>query len=525
LRFDGLPPHAARVKPRVVLFHPRVAAPDLHRLPWSILQVAGNLDRNRFTPVLIDGGKERDPIGRLVQAAEGAALVGISCFTGNQTLHALKAARALRRAYPLLPLVWGGAHPSMYTTETLEDPHVDVVVKGQGEAAFARVTEAIASGSEPARIPGVSYKTRRGELVLGSRPEFLDQQGFGRPPFEDLDPNRYLVHLLVGRRALTYHSSTGCPYACQFCTVNFEFDFGWTGYSAERVLDELGYLFRRAPSADAIEFADSNLVVNKRRLIAISEGLLSRGLARPWIAFARPDQLARLPREVWKLMADSGCRRFFVGVESGDPRVLARVKKEHTVEQVMTMAERMAEFGIQPDLSFTLGYPEDPERDVRMSLELGRTLKRIVPGSVFVLNTYTPYESTPLFEDAVRHGLKKTASLAEWERAEWRDFGFRKAITPWMTPAIDRLIRDFETVAGSAFFREEDLYRHRGAPLKGGLAREAMIALARRRWQSGDTTRPLAVKAARRVFFLLNRSLLDVGASLVEGHQAGARPT
>lgn len=515
-------------RPKIVLFHPRVSSPQLHRLPWPILQVGGNLDPTRYEVVLVDGGKARDPIQTIIDAAAGASVVGISCFTGNQTIHALKAARALRRHYPWLPLVWGGAHPSMYVKETIEDPNVDVVIKGQGEEAFALAVERLVAKEEPRDIPGVTFKTARGEPVLGGKATFRDQNTFGRPPFEQIDPRDYLVHLLVGAKAITYHSSTGCPFACQFCTVNFEFNFGWSGYSAERVIDELGYLIGRAPETDAIEFADSNLIVNKQRTIELCEGLLESGLARPWIAFGRPDQLAKMPREVWKLMADSGCKRFFVGIESGDPDVLRKVKKEHTVEQVVMMSERMAEFGITPDASFTLGYPENPERDVRLSLEIARTIKRIVPSAVFVLNTYTPYESTPLFADAVAHGLRTTSSLSDWESEQWRNFGFRKKITPWMTDDIDRMIRDFETVAGTAFFLEEDLYRFKGVAMRGRSIRSAMVALAERRWKNATSRFPYEVRAARRLFFLMNPKLNDMGPSLVDGHQAGLieeRPT
>jgi radical SAM superfamily enzyme YgiQ (UPF0313 family) len=513
----------SRSKTKIVLFHPRVSRPDLHRLPWSILQLAGNIDRERFEIVLVDGGKEPDAIGALVRAAEGARVAGISCFTGNQTVAALKAARALRRAHPALSLVWGGAHPSMYVRETIADPNVDVVVKGQGEHAFACAAEALAEGSDPKDIAGVTYKTKKGEVIFGARNKMRDQNAFGRPPFEAIDPSRYLVHIMVGKKALTYHSSTGCPFPCSFCTVNYEFELGWTGYGAERVVDELSYLLSRAPAADAIEFADSNLIVNTKRTIAIAEGMLRKAITRPWIAFGRPDQLARMPREVWKLLYESGCRRFFVGIESGDPEILKRVKKEHTVDEIMTMAERMAEFGITPDLSFTLGYPGDPERDVRMSLDLARRLKSIVPSAVFILNTYTPYEGTPLFSDAVSNGLRATASLSEWETERWRSFGFRKNVTPWMTEKIDRLIRDFETIAGAAFFLDEDLYRFKCSPLRARSLRDAMITLAKRRWQKGQIDRPIEIVALRRLLFALNPSLGEEGSPFVDGHQAGVK--
>src|SRR5262245_35231953 len=113
-----------RARPKVVLFHPRVARPELHRMPWAVLVLAGNIDRDRVEVVIVDGGKEPDPIRALFDACDGALVCGISCFTGNQTVNALKAARALRRRFPALTLVWGGAHPSMYVKETIEDSNV-----------------------------------------------------------------------------------------------------------------------------------------------------------------------------------------------------------------------------------------------------------------------------------------------------------------------------------------------------------------------------------------------------------------
>lgn len=513
-----------RARPKIVLFHPRVALPHLHRMPWSVLVLAGNIDRTRFDVVIVDGGKEPDPIRALFDACEGALCCGISCFTGNQTVNALKAARALRRRHPALPLIWGGAHPSMYVKETIEDVNVDIVVRGQGESAFAQVCEAIAAGAEPANIPGVTYKTKKADVIFGNKEKMGDQNSFGRPPFEMLDPSKYLVHIMVGGRAITYHSSTGCPFPCQFCTVNFEFEMGWSAYSAERVVEELKDLLKLAPETDSIEFSDSNLIVNTKRVEKLCQGMIEANIVRPWIAFGRPDQLAKMSNEHYALMAKSGCKRFFVGIESGDPRMLTKVQKEHTNEQVFTMAEKMRAHGISADLSFTLGYPEDPVRDVKMSLDLARDLKKILPSAVFVLNTYTPYESTPLFSDAVAHGLKPTETLSDWEAKEWRNFGFRKSVTPWMTADIDRSIRDFETVASSAFIVEEDIYKHFGVKtIHGQWIKKAMIALAKKRFLSDRTDQPYDVLALRKLFFALNPRLGDSGPPLVDGHQAGIK--
>jgi radical SAM superfamily enzyme YgiQ (UPF0313 family) len=96
--------------------------------------------------VIIDGRLEADPSARWSQRGKGAVCVGITVLTGAPIHDALAVSRAVKSAQPACRVVWGGWHPSLFATECLADPSVDVVVSGQGEDAFRDIVDRLIAG-------------------------------------------------------------------------------------------------------------------------------------------------------------------------------------------------------------------------------------------------------------------------------------------------------------------------------------------------------------------------------------------
>src|SRR5919106_2836195 len=117
-------------KPRVVLYNPRAV---FYTMPLALLALGSALDRDEVEVVIIDGRLERDPVRRVVTAAEGALCVGITVLTGAPIRDALAVSRAVKRRHPSCPVIWGGWHPSLFAHECAGEPSVDAVVVGQGE--------------------------------------------------------------------------------------------------------------------------------------------------------------------------------------------------------------------------------------------------------------------------------------------------------------------------------------------------------------------------------------------------------
>src|SRR5688500_15603961 len=115
-------------------------------MPLALVAIGSALDRQKVDVVIIDGRLENDPVRAVVDASRGALCVGISVLTGAPIHDALAVSRAVKRARPDCPIVWGGWHPSLFADQCLAEPSVDVVVTGQGEDAFREIVDRLLGG-------------------------------------------------------------------------------------------------------------------------------------------------------------------------------------------------------------------------------------------------------------------------------------------------------------------------------------------------------------------------------------------
>jgi anaerobic magnesium-protoporphyrin IX monomethyl ester cyclase len=53
-------------------------------------------------------------------------------------------ARAAKKYAPDVPVIFGGWHPSLLPGQTLQEPFVDAIVRGQGELTLLEVAENLA---------------------------------------------------------------------------------------------------------------------------------------------------------------------------------------------------------------------------------------------------------------------------------------------------------------------------------------------------------------------------------------------
>ena len=104
-------------KPKVVLYNPDAV---FYTMPLGLLAVASALDAKKYDVVIVDARLESDVDGRLRRELPGALLFGITVLTGAPIRDALRVSRFAKSLRADLPVVWGGWHPSLFPTKTLE---------------------------------------------------------------------------------------------------------------------------------------------------------------------------------------------------------------------------------------------------------------------------------------------------------------------------------------------------------------------------------------------------------------------
>jgi len=405
-------------KPKVVLYNPRAV---FYTMPLAVMAIASALDRDNIDVVIVDGRLENDPVAAVIAAARSAVCVGVTVLTGAPIHDALAVSRAIKSTYPTMPIVWGGWHPSLFASECLDEPAVDIVVSGQGEDTFRNIVDRLIAG----------------EPVAGTQTAPLkDLNAFPAHDYSLIPVERFFA--LKGSRQIDYISSQGCRFRCAFCADPAVFNRGWTGLEPERIAGEIAFLDQRY-SVDDVAFQDETFFTHAQRVNALADEFLKRNLSITWTATLRADQACRLGDELFAKVVRSGLRRVMVGVESGSQEMLDRLHKDMKLEQVRATADMCTRHGVGAIFNFIVGFPGESEQSMQATLALAKQLRRSNPDFETPIFYYRPYPGNPMAELSAERGYVFPRGLEQWA-----DFDYVAGRGPWITPAQWQQVERFK---------------------------------------------------------------------------------
>lgn len=437
----------------LVLYNPPSSASRKPVLPMSLLSL-GALLEERVDYAIVDGNLETDPLAAIGRRLSGgdADVVAVTVMPGPQLAAAVPLCRALKQRHPHVRIVWGGYFPSQHYEVCLDDPAVDVVVRGHGEMAFAPLVNRLQAGAAFDDLEGLAYRDAGGSVVdrgLATMPHPQDLPDF---PYHRVDMARYARRTFLGARTLSHHSSYGCPFVCNFCAVVNLAKGRWLSQSAPRTAAVVERLVREF-GADSVEFYDNNFFVDERRIVEFAERIAPLGIG--WWGEARIDTMLRFAPDTWALMRRSGLRMVFLGAESGSSETLRRMDKGGTLtpEKTLEFVARAAQYDIVPELSFIIGNPPDPEADVRGTLAFIRRVKRANPHTEVIFYLYSPVPlAGDLYDKAQASGFRFPTTLDGWIDPGWLGFAQRRGQGLfWVRDRVQRAVHDFERVLHARF--------------------------------------------------------------------------
>ncbi|MHB0914826.1 MAG: B12-binding domain-containing radical SAM protein [Thermoleophilia bacterium] len=411
---------------KVVLIFPRLRRESNIWAPLPLQAIAGPLIEAGFDVELIDARTIHPHLPDILEAVRGCLYVGLSVMTGLQIHDAVLISREIKRAYPDIPVVWGGYHASMLPEQTLVEDYIDIVIRGQGQVAAVELARRLEQGAPLSDIAGLCYKDD-GKRVISDYPKLVDIDQFPPTPYDVIDIEQYMVNDL-GTRTMKFFSSQGCPFGCGFCAETSMYGRGWVGFPAERVVDEIAALVEDY-GVNALDFADTNFFVSKKRVRAICEGIIERGLDVKWAADVRTKQFIDFPEDLLKLIYKAGCRRLLLGAESGSQQALQQIGKQTTVHDTLHVARLCDQLGIIARFTTMFGFPGEPEKDIELTLRMIEGIKAVNEDFEVHGFFFAPYPGAPMYDEAVRLGFVPPDHLEGWA-----DFDLTELHTPWVNP-------------------------------------------------------------------------------------------
>jgi ribosomal peptide maturation radical SAM protein 1 len=296
----------------------------------------------------------------LVDEFAGVRVVAFSSTFQQNTASFALAAR-LKQRYPDIVTVFGGANfdGEMGLELVRSVDCVDLAVIGEGDTAFPRLLDALATGADLSAIPGVAR--RIGDEVVATPP------APPRDQLDDLPPPDYGEYFERAARlglptdhiAIPFESARGCwwgaKHHCTFCGLNGT-TMRFRAKSPERVLAELDQQSRRYRTFrfDAVDnILDPGYL--KTLLPAITEG------RRDYEIFY--EVKANLTRPQLKALAAAGVTQLQPGLESLSTAVLKLMDKGVRAAQNVNLLRWARYYGIAVGWNILWGFPSEKAAD------------------------------------------------------------------------------------------------------------------------------------------------------------------
>lgn len=361
----------------------------------------------------VDYWDERfDDFEGLKNKAKQAKIFGVSSLSGFMLGRTIDILKWCKKEYPDKPTILGGVHATFLPENSLQEPFVDYVVLGEGEERLPKLLEAIFTKKEFKEIDGIGYK-ENGELIINERKKVFDLANSYVSPLSHRTERYFKI--AAKRNEVILPSSRGCPWsrkACTFCCVDGQYLGKYRALPFKYWQKDVEKIYNLHPFT-LLELEDENSAYFLKYIYQYGGFLKSKGIK--YHLHLRADQL--LNEEKVNRMAETGCMRVHIGVESGNERIRNEIfQKKESNEDIITAVKLLAKHGIEGVYTYMIGAPTETQKEISDTLQFSDTISQIHPkrksrSTIYVLMALP---GTIIFETAKKWNWKFPQTMEEW---------------------------------------------------------------------------------------------------------------
>lgn len=424
--------------------------------PLGLLSVGTVLDREGYAVKILDGAQEQSYISEVKKeiAQNKFVFIGISVMT-SQVPSALEVSKLIKETVPDIPVVWGGVHPTLFPGQACRNDSIDIAVIGEGEFTSVELVKALRSGQGLENVSGIAYKKGNEAIFNPGRSQadindipFFNYDLVGIEDYIKKDRSDIGGKHIEGgpiRRSLPILSGLGCPHNCKFC-IESVLKKKYRRRNVKQLVGEVKRLIKKYRIND-IGFIDDLFFADRRWLLDFLDLIESESIKFSWSSSVRANYFHKdyINLDLLKKMRRLGCYHLGLGAESGSQRILDKIDKGITKEQVLNAARLCKESGINLNMSFMIGFPDESMEETRETIKFAYQAVSINPVNSYINgpNVYRPYPGSALFEEAIKdYGFRLPDSLEGWSEVYSHNEGyFKLEDLPWIKNP--RLIRKY----------------------------------------------------------------------------------
>lgn len=237
------------------------------------------------------------------------------------------------------------------------------VVDSQGEATLAHLVSALRAGEDPATVPNLVY-FRGGELVR--TPVFPESNSMDEV---DIKWSEFGQEEDLGA-TVQMRTARSCAFKCSFC--NYPTRAGKLTLAGLDTIERELESVRSLGTVRNVVFIDDTFNVPLPRFKDICRMMIEKKFNFNWFSYFR---CSNSDEEAIELMAKSGCKGVFLGIESGSPAILKNMNKAASVERYAEGIKALRQHGIATFGSFIVGFPGETDDTVEETVNFIREHK------------------------------------------------------------------------------------------------------------------------------------------------------
>jgi radical SAM superfamily enzyme YgiQ (UPF0313 family) len=319
----------------------------------------------------------------------------------------IKAREMIRETGKGARFIFMGPYPTAFPWELLDNKGDTTVVRGEPEMTTLKLVQTLQSRGPLGEVENIVYK-EKDDLKYGKPAEFI--QDIDKLPIPDrslLDHSVYFNSKMKRSPQTVILTSRGCSYRCWYCFPNSLSYVREAVHkerhgkkppirlmSVERVQKELEAIANAG--FRAVSVMDDNFIWGEKRTLELCA--LFKKYDLEWSCLARADQITE---PIVKAMKESGCTYVDMGIESFDPEILNRIRKDLDIENAKAAIKLLQQYDVEPEVNILIGScPEETKESIK------RTVNEVEKLNIhYVLYSIaTPFPGTELYEEAKRKG-------------------------------------------------------------------------------------------------------------------------
>ena len=302
-------------------------------------------------------------------------LIGIHCNFTAYAKDSLDIADIAKQCFPNVPIVIGGAHPTIEAESILHDcQSIDYVARGEGERILENLVRCLKGEIGIDDVKGLVHRKALNDagdeqLVTNAvNPLIKDLTTLPIPSRKYIDMDKYnyfnkqSMWYVKNSPVATIMTSRGCPFDCVFCSTKVVWTRKWRDMGLEKVFEEIEMLVRDYGIREIV-IVDDQFMTRKKRIHAFCDYFIERKLDLTfWYESGTSTWLIDEPQ--LRKMRQAGFYAIRLPVESGSEATMKFIKKPVDLTRTIETIKIANKLGYWTSANFIIGFPYETREEI-----------------------------------------------------------------------------------------------------------------------------------------------------------------